>query len=80
MRDSLTNPVHVREGDDAVITCVVKEIGKNTVMWKKEDKERHSTRVLTAGDKSVTADKRFMVLHDPGTHNPTLVLHAKLFI
>lgn len=65
MRDSLTNPVHVREGDDAVITCVVKEIGKNTVMWKKEDKERHSTRVLTAGDKSVTADKRFMVLHDP---------------
>lgn len=64
MRDSLTNPVHVYEGDDALITCVVKDIGDNTVMWKKEDKERHSRRVLTAGETRVTADKRFSVLHD----------------
>jgi hypothetical protein len=64
MRDSLTNPVHVYEGDDALITCVVRDIGENTIMWKKEDRERHSTRVLTAVDKRVTADKRFAVLHD----------------
>ena len=67
MRDSLTNPVHVYEGDDALITCVVKDIGENSVMWKKEDRERHSTRVLTAGNTRVTADKRFAVLHDSGT-------------
>ncbi|XP_023310369.1 Ig-like and fibronectin type-III domain-containing protein 1 isoform X2 [Anoplophora glabripennis] len=64
MRDSLTNPVHVYEGDDALITCVVKDIGPNTVMWKKEERERHSTLVLTAGENRVTADKRFGVLHD----------------
>lgn len=66
MRDSLTNPVHVYDGDDALITCVVRDIGSNTVMWKKEDRERHSTRVLTAGENRVTADKRFSVLHDSG--------------
>ncbi|XP_074034870.1 Ig-like and fibronectin type-III domain-containing protein 2 isoform X1 [Leptinotarsa decemlineata] len=64
MRDTLTNPVHVYEGDDALITCVVKNIGQNTVMWKKEDKERYSTRVLTAGESRVTADRRYGVLHD----------------
>lgn len=64
MRDSLTNPVHVYEGDDALITCVVRDIGDNTIMWKKEDRERHSRRVLTAGETRVTADKRFGVLHD----------------
>lgn len=66
MRDSLTNPVHVYDGDDALITCVVRDIGSNTIMWKKEDRERHSTRVLTAGENRVTADKRFSVLHDSG--------------
>ena len=35
-------------------------------MSKKEDRERHSRRVLTAGDNRVTADKRFDVLHDAG--------------
>ncbi|KAB0793035.1 hypothetical protein PPYR_12655 [Photinus pyralis] len=64
MKDSLTNPVHVYEGDDALITCVVKDIGENSILWKKEDRERHSRRVLTAGDARVTADKRFAVLHD----------------
>lgn len=66
MRDSLTNPLHVYEGDDALITCVVKDVGENTVMWKKEDRERHGARVLTAGIVRVTADKRFVILHDAG--------------
>ncbi|KAK4873942.1 hypothetical protein RN001_013302 [Aquatica leii] len=64
MKDSLTNPVHVYEGDDALITCVVKDVGENSILWKKEDRERHSRRVLTAGDARVTADKRFAILHD----------------
>lgn len=82
MRDSLTNPVHVYEGDDALITCVVRDIGENTVMWKKEDKERHSRRVLTAGETRVTADKRFGVLHDSSGENsfhPSLVFITPLF-
>jgi len=64
--DTLPLPVHVYEGDDALITCVVRDVGENTVMWKKEDRERHSRRVLTAGENRVTADKRFDVLHDAG--------------
>lgn len=64
--DSLPLPVHVYEGDDALITCVVRDVGDNTVMWKKEDGDRHSRRVLTAGENRVTADKRFDVLHDAG--------------
>ncbi|CAH1112848.1 unnamed protein product [Psylliodes chrysocephalus] len=67
MRDSLTNPVHVYEGDDALITCVARNVGTNTVMWKKDDRERHSMRVLTAGENRVTADKRYGVLHDSDT-------------
>jgi hypothetical protein len=66
IRDSLPHPVHVYEGDDALITCVVRDVGDNTIMWKKEDRERHSLRVLTAGENRVTADKRFDVLHDAG--------------
>ncbi|KAK7792924.1 hypothetical protein R5R35_008001 [Gryllus longicercus] len=64
VRDSLTHPVHVYEGDDALVTCVVRDAGDNTVLWKKEDRERHSLRVLTAGEARVTADRRFDVLHD----------------
>lgn len=71
MRHSLTHPVHVYEGDDALITCVVRDIRNNSVMWKKEDRERHSRRVLTAGDTRVTADKRFTVLHDAETTEST---------
>ncbi|XP_045478484.1 Ig-like and fibronectin type-III domain-containing protein 2 [Harmonia axyridis] len=73
MRDSLTNPVHVHEGDDALITCVVKDVGENTVMWKKEDRERHSARVLTAGTVRVTADKRYVILHDAESMEETSV-------
>ncbi|XP_046405305.1 Ig-like and fibronectin type-III domain-containing protein 1 isoform X1 [Ischnura elegans] len=66
IRDSLTQPVHVRAGDDALITCVVRDAGGAAVMWKREDRERHSRRVLTAGETRVTADPRFHVLHDAG--------------
>jgi hypothetical protein len=66
IRDNFPHPVHVYEGDDALITCVVRDVGENTVVWKKEDGERHSLRVLTAGENRVTADWRFNVLHDTG--------------
>lgn len=66
MRTSITNPIHVYEGEDTLITCIVNNIGENSVLWKKEDRERHSKRVLTAGAERVTADNRFAVLHDVG--------------
>ncbi|CAG9815870.1 unnamed protein product [Phaedon cochleariae] len=64
MRDGLTTPTLVYEGDDALITCVVRNIGTNTVMWKMDDRERHSVRVLTAGENRVTGDTRYSILHD----------------
>ncbi|XP_065215789.1 Ig-like and fibronectin type-III domain-containing protein 1 isoform X2 [Planococcus citri] len=58
--------VHVYEGDDALLTCVIRGAADNTVMWKMEDRDRHSKRVLTAGDTRVTGDRRFHILHDEG--------------
>lgn len=54
------------EGDDALLTCVIRGAADNTVMWKMEDRDRHSKRVLTAGDTRVTGDRRFHILHDEG--------------
>lgn len=58
--------VHTNEGEDALLTCVIRGAGDNTVMWKLEDRDRHSKRVLTAGSTRVTADRRFQILHDDG--------------
>nr|CAD7400362.1 unnamed protein product [Timema poppensis] len=75
-RDSITHPVHVYEGDDALITCVVRDVGDNNIMWKKEDRERHIMRVLTADETRVTSDKRFDVLHDGGGDVWVLVIRT----
>ena len=64
--------VHVYEGDDALLTCVIRGAADNTVMWKMEDRDRHSKRVLTAGDTRVTGDRRFHILHDEGAYNKLL--------
>ncbi|XP_044737933.1 Ig-like and fibronectin type-III domain-containing protein 1 isoform X2 [Chrysoperla carnea] len=50
--------VHVYEGDDALITCVVWDNDDGTVLWKLGDK------ILTANSERVTHDKRISVLHD----------------
>lgn len=71
IRDSITHPVHVYEGDDALITCVVRNIGDNVVMWKKEDRSKHSSWLLTAGDSRITADRRVFVIHDSATSGET---------
>lgn len=60
--------MHVYEGDDALITCVVRNANNNTLMWKTLERgdKKHSTRVLTAGETRLTADKRVDILHDKG--------------
>ncbi|XKL66935.1 hypothetical protein PGB90_010355 [Kerria lacca] len=67
---------HVNEGEDAFLTCVIRGAGDNTVMWKFDDKDRHSRRVLTAGETRVTADPRFRIFHDKG--GDVWVLRIKL--
>ena len=57
-------PVHTYEEDDALITCVVRSIGNNTVVWKRKENDRW--KVLTAGQERVTIDPRFQVIHDKG--------------
>ncbi|XP_039279825.1 Ig-like and fibronectin type-III domain-containing protein 2 [Nilaparvata lugens] len=65
-RDSWPHPVHVYEEDNALITCVVRDVGNNTVIWKREDADTRRWRILTAGHDRVTPDKRIQILHDDG--------------
>ena len=55
------------EGSDALLTCVAIKLGEHTVIWKVG-----SDKILTAGAKRVTSDKRFAVLHDEGKLQITL--------
>lgn len=57
-------PVHVYEEDDALITCIVRLSGKDTVVWKRKEGDRW--KVLTAGEERVAPDPRFQVIHDQG--------------
>lgn len=65
-QEGSAHPVHVYEGDDALITCVVRDLGNNSVVWKREDQESRRWKVLTAGQGRVTLDARIQVLHDEG--------------
>lgn len=66
MQEPTAKPIHSKEGDSALMTCVVRNLGDHTVMWKNENKDRHSWKVLTAAESRITADRRFEVLHDKG--------------
>ena len=62
--NSLTQPVIVTEGSDALLTCVARQLGEHTVLWK-----YGRDKILTAGSSRITSDKRFRVLHDEGKIN-----------
>ena len=55
-------------GRDALLTCVVNNLGNHTLLWKKvQDRDGVETMaILTAGAYRVTKDSRVMVLHDSG--------------
>lgn len=63
---SAPHPVHFYEGDDALITCVVRDAANNTVVWKHEEPDTRRWKVLTAAHDRVTLDHRIEVLHDAG--------------
>ncbi|KAG8287269.1 hypothetical protein J6590_042606 [Homalodisca vitripennis] len=65
-RDGEPNPVYVYEGDDALITCVVRDIGNNSVVWKREELDTRRWKFLTVGHSRITLDYRIQVLHDDG--------------
>lgn len=53
-------PTVVKEGGDALLTCVITDsFGNDTILWRKGPSE-----ILSAGLNRVTSDKRISVLHD----------------
>ncbi|CAG7831790.1 unnamed protein product, partial [Allacma fusca] len=64
IQDSLQHPVAVVEGENAPLTCVVRELGSSTVVWKKWETGKSGPKVLTAGENRVTADERIRIIHD----------------
>ena len=72
IRDAITTPVHVQEGEDALLTCVVREAGDNVVLWKKQ-MVGNVARILTAGNLVTALDSRYSVLHDNGKFDKTFV-------
>ena len=70
LRHSLTAPVIKVAGEDAMLTCVVRNQGNYTVMWKrtrmKAGNTTASSRILTANMLRVTSDRRLRVMHEEG--------------
>ena len=67
LQDSVQQPMIVKEGHDALLTCVVRGLENNALLWKLKDK------VLTAGENRVTDDRRFDILHDEGILSSYLI-------
>lgn len=78
MQEPAAKPTHSKEGDSALMTCVVRNLGDHTVLWKTENKDRHSWKVLTAAESRITADRRFEVLHDKGKMG-SVCCHFKVY-
>jgi len=66
MHDTPYVPVEVTQGQHAALTCVVRNLGNASVVWKKYENGKAGPKILTANDIRVTADTRVQVLHDEG--------------
>ncbi|CAG0886259.1 unnamed protein product [Darwinula stevensoni] len=78
-RESFRAPLDFTAGDDALLTCIVHDLGENTVLWKKrvptdEEGDEIAFQLLTAGGQRVTSDKRVSVIHEPGGEVFVLVI------
>ena len=66
MKDSrYLGKISLVEGEDALLTCVARNVGNNTVLWKKPNGKK-LPQVLTAGTSRVSSDNRIKVIHDDG--------------
>ena len=61
LQDSLQVPQVAASNTNALLTCVVRNLGSHTLLWK-----YGVSKVLTAGNTRITSDTRFSVLHDEG--------------
>lgn len=66
MYDTPHVPVQVTEGQHAALTCVVRNLGNASVVWKKWEAGKAGPKILTANDIRITGDPRLHVLHDEG--------------
>ena len=69
MQDSVRSPVTVLQGENAPLTCVVRNLGEATVVWKKWENGKSGPKILSAGETRVTSDERVKIIHDNGKHN-----------
>lgn len=72
LRDNSRVPVTVQASEEAVLTCNVKQLENNTVIWKRIKNGRAD--VLTAGNLRVTSDSRYSVLHTEESSEWMLVI------
>jgi len=70
--DSLRGSQGVPVGEDALLTCVVRNLQPNTLVWRRQERNPSTGTVLTAGENRVVADPRISVIHDDGKINPSL--------
>ncbi|XP_077284865.1 Ig-like and fibronectin type-III domain-containing protein 2 isoform X2 [Arctopsyche grandis] len=75
IRDALPSPVHVQEGEDALVTCVIRNGDGRAVLWKRR-MENGQNKILTAGDIRTAADTRYSVLHETAPHQSEKVHSA----
>lgn len=73
LQDSITAPVVSATGRSILLTCVVRRLGNNTLIWK-----YGTNTILTAGSVRITADPRFNVLHDEGIKVSKYKIHLML--
>ena len=52
------------KGESALITCIVSNKGKSSLMWKRVSKSRGPDELLTINGETVTDDERVNVLHE----------------
>lgn len=58
------------------MTCVVRELGDASVVWKKWESGKSGPKILSAGEVRVTSDERMTVIHDQGELSSQIFLQG----
>ncbi len=61
MDTNISRPVKVSEGENVLMTCVVRSLGDHALIWKDQ-----TGNILTVSNTRVTKDKRVEIIHDDG--------------
>ncbi|XP_067138192.1 Ig-like and fibronectin type-III domain-containing protein 1 [Centruroides vittatus] len=63
LNDTPLDTIVVNEGEEALLDCVVRNIGNYTVLWRYTQKDTNSSQLLTAGLVKIVTDNRFSLHH-----------------